>query len=426
MRPLAGAVALAALAVVPAGALGAPALAGDFPLTGKPGQMATGPDGNVWFALSDSSAAKEFGRIAPDGTVTEYDTVDGGSPVGITTGPDGGIWMTATGKVYRANPGDGSTQAFPIPTLMDARGITAGPDGNLWTGSGDTVYKISTSGTVVTTYTVAGMGARGIAAGGDGALWIADFGSGRIVRVTTGGATMPVTVGGGPQEVAAGPQGQMGFANPNSVFGRMAYDGTFQTTQMPATDPFGIVFGNDGAYWTAQFATGTLGRVTPAGAYTQLGLPAGSGPRYLAKGAGDTLWVGLETAKRIARITGVSAPPAAPPPPPPTPATPATPGTPIPARLSDLRARRVGATRVRVDLRLSADVRVRVQAFRTVRSGAKTRLAGVGRPLVRTLTAGRRTLALIVPGRAGALRVRVQVVGGVRATVPVAPARRAR
>lgn len=42
------------------------------------------------------------------------------------------------------------------------------------------------------------------------------------------------------------------------------------------------------------------------------GLAPNSGPRYITKGSGDTLWVGLQTSNKVARITGVEAPPAAP------------------------------------------------------------------------------------------------------------------
>ena len=49
-----------------------------------------------------------------------------------------------------------------------------------------------------------------------------------------------------------------------------------------------------------------MARLTPGGGYTTpIALPAGSGPRRIAAGADNTLWVTLETSKQIARITGV-------------------------------------------------------------------------------------------------------------------------
>ncbi|MCU0309062.1 MAG: hypothetical protein MUE51_15115, partial [Thermoleophilia bacterium] len=152
-----------AAAALASSAVAAPALDGTFPVTGVPGQMATGPDGNVWFTLSASSAGKEFGRITPLGAVTEFDTVDGGFPSGITTGPDGQIWMTTTGKVYRVNPVSGANTPFPV---LDVNGqtITTGPDGNLWTGGDGKVLKISTAGALLDGFPVAGLSARGITA----------------------------------------------------------------------------------------------------------------------------------------------------------------------------------------------------------------------------------------------------------------------
>src|SRR3954470_22137226 len=317
------------LLAVPGAALAAPALDGSFTVSGEPQRLTLGPDGNVWFTLANSSASKEFGRIKPDGTVTEYDTPADHSVIGITAGMDGNLWMTSPSfgviRVNPANPTAGT--AFPILNLVQAQTIVAGPDGNLWTGSGDKIFKVGTDGGEKDHYTVIGLSARGIAAGGDGNLWVADFTgtsgtAGRIIKAPTNtppSDAMKFDSGRQPQEVSAGPSGQLGFSQPTvppQFFGRIDYSGFIQQTNVPTgTDPFGIVFGNDLAYWTAEFGANALGRVTTAGAHTQLPLAAASGPRYLTKGANDTLWVGLQTAKKIARITGVSAP-ATPPPPP--------------------------------------------------------------------------------------------------------------
>ena len=66
------------------------------------------------------------------------------------------------------------------------------------------------------------------------------------------------------------------------------------------------MFGQDGAYWAPRFPKDSVGRLTPDGGYTTpISLPAGSGPRRIAAGAGNTLWVTLELSKQIARISGV-------------------------------------------------------------------------------------------------------------------------
>jgi streptogramin lyase len=320
-------IALVALMLLPGSAVAAPALDGTFDVSGLPERLTLGSDGNVWFTLSGSPALKEFGRIKPDGTVDEYDTPGDVSVIGITSGPGGHLWMTASNAIVEVDPANPTAGVAHGPIdITQPETIVVGPDGNLWTAGADKIFKIGTNGNEITHYTVSGLLARGIASAG-GFLWVADH-NGRIIKTPTDTAptdAMKFDVGGGPQEVGAGPAGQLGFSNPEATpqfFGRMDYNGAFQPTNFPpATDPAGIVFGNDGAYWFGEFAAQALGRITPDGQYTQLPLGAGTGPRHLTKGLGDTLWVGLQGNNKIARITGVSAPPAPPQPPIPTPDT---------------------------------------------------------------------------------------------------------
>ncbi len=303
----------ALLAVFASAALGAPTVNGEFAVTGTPSHLALGPDGNVWVTLSDGG--NKLAKVTPDGAVTEYNPVSiTGAPVGITAGPDGNMWVTDAGHVASFGTGDPASAAeTAVAGITDPRGITTGPDGNLWTASADKLVKIPPGApATATSVTIAGMGARDIASGTDGKLWIADFGGQQIVAATTAGVPTFHPVGGGPQGVAAGPGGQVGYTNPGAVtqtIGSLALGATPLSTDTPASVPFGMVFGSDGAYWTANFAAQNLGRLTTDGTYTTLpGLSAASGPRYITAGASNTLWVSLETAKKIARVTGVVAP----------------------------------------------------------------------------------------------------------------------
>ncbi|MGZ5362367.1 MAG: Vgb family protein, partial [Solirubrobacterales bacterium] len=211
-------------------------------------------------------------------------------------------------KIPPANPT--AATKFAIGDIADPRTITSFANGNLWTASGDKLIKIPPANPAnFKSFTINGMGARGIAAGRDGRLWIADFAGGRIARVTRTGDATFFNVGGGPQEVAAGPRQQIAYGNPGAspqVVGRIVPGGQPQETQVPNTDPFGIALGDDGAYWIAQFAGNNLGRLTTDGDYRTLGgFGAGSGPRFVTSGPNNTLWVSLETAKKVARVTGV-------------------------------------------------------------------------------------------------------------------------
>ncbi|MDX8153691.1 hypothetical protein SK069_18995 [Patulibacter brassicae] len=313
--PLAAATASLALGL-PAVAGAAPSVDGDFALPEQPVRLAAGPDGNVWATIG---GADDVARVTPDGTVTTFDLPGVTSPVGIASGPDGALWVTQSGGVARFAAADpaGTTTATPLPSIVDPREIVAGRDGVLWSASGDKVLRIpSAAPATATATTVPGMSARSIALGADGGPWIADFGNERVVHLQADGSSPSFASsrsGGGPQGIAAAPDGRVAFTDPTAnphVVGRLTPGGTPAFTELPGTDPFGIVHAADGAFWTAQFAGDRVSRIADDGTVTSVALPAGSGPRYLTPGpAGSTtVWVGLETTKRIVRISGLVPP----------------------------------------------------------------------------------------------------------------------
>jgi virginiamycin B lyase len=310
----------AMLALAPATASAAPAVSGEFPtgagtLSGAPKHLTQGSDGNIWVVLDNNKIAK----VTPAGAVTEYTPLPVlNSPSGITRGPDGNLWLTQTNGVAKISP---SNPAIDTPTTIaqigSTQGITTGPDGNLWTGSDANVIRIPPANPGAFKFFAVVTSARGIARGNDGQLWVADFGGQRIARVTTAGVatyykTAPT---GGPMGTAAGPGNQIAFSDPivqPEEVGLITPGGTPKRIVAlgGSGDPTDIVFGNDGAYWFTRFGGNDLLRLTSGGQQTALtGFSAAAGPRYLTKGPGNTLWVGLETKKKVARITGVSPPP---------------------------------------------------------------------------------------------------------------------
>ena len=318
---LAAALAAAVAAAGPAHA--APAVAGEFALPGggTPKYLTQGPDGNIWVPIQGASTGDDIAKITPDGTVTGYDVPNLQDASGIAS--DGTyLWVTRTAAVSRFLPANPAGAENFAATGVDGKAITLGSDGNLWTGGTDKVVKIKPSDGTSTQVPVAGMGTpEGIASGGDGALYLASFGTQRVTRVTTAGASSFVGVDtdnlNGARQVAAGPGNQIAFTAPAAkprdmgfITGGAALGPTSVTggAVMTGKDPEGIVYANDNAYWIARFAGNDVARVTADGAFTTLPLSANSGPRRLATGANDTLWVGQETAKKVARITGVSAP----------------------------------------------------------------------------------------------------------------------
>jgi streptogramin lyase len=290
-----------------------PVLNGTFLVSGvdSNNQIAPGPGATMWVTLD--AAGKDVASIAQDGTVTEYNSPNMSSPVGITADANGKLWVTQPGGVASFSPGDPNA-AVPtsIGDIGTAQGITLGPDGNLWTASADKVIRIPPGNPAdFKTFPLTGVtNARDITAGTD-ALWVADFNN-QVVRVATDGTGQAFATGGGLQGVAAGPGGQVAYAQQGSAphyIGRLTATTAEQKTPVPLTDPFGVTFAADGAYWVAQFATNSLGRLTPDGAYSTLPMPANSGPRQIATGPGDTVWVTLDNTEQVARVSGVSAPP---------------------------------------------------------------------------------------------------------------------
>ncbi|MDX6675685.1 MAG: virginiamycin lyase, partial [Solirubrobacteraceae bacterium] len=309
---------LALLALAPATASAAPAVSGQFPtsgtLSGAPKHLAQGSDGNIWVVLDNNKIAK----VTPAGAVTEYTPAPAlNNPSGITRGPDGNLWLTQTNAVVKISPGNPTVDTpTTINQIGSPQGITTGPDNNLWTGSDANVIKIPPGNPAGFQSFAVVTSARGIARGHDGRLWVADFGGQRIVSVTTAGAptsylTAPT---GGPMGTAAGPGTQIAFSDPivqPEEVGLITPGGKPKRIVAlgGSGDPTDIVFGNDGAYWFTRFGGNDLLRLTPGGQQTKLtGFSAAAGPRYLTKGPSNTLWVGLGTAKKVARITDVSAP----------------------------------------------------------------------------------------------------------------------
>jgi streptogramin lyase len=321
-------VVLALLAPAPASA--ATAVNGVFNLPGVQtnGQLVVGPDNNVWVALEQA-----VGKVQADGTVTTFASADLGNTIGFLSGgiasADGFIWVSqpvSAGKetivkIPPANPA-GATGVAVTGVNAGATALTAGPDGNVWVAIPGKIVKFSPSNPAgATTYTIAGLSPRAITSASDGTLWVTDTANGgRLLNVTTGGTVTPYLTGGQPQFVGAGPNGQVAFGNPNNSpqqIGLLKPGGTPQTIDRPnGSDPFGVTFGADGAFWVAEFAGNRLARVTTDGQLTTLGgFPAvsGQGPRQIVAGPGNTLWATLDKPgdtgnARIARITGVDPP----------------------------------------------------------------------------------------------------------------------
>jgi virginiamycin B lyase len=297
----------------------APAVDGEFPI---PNGVATdndiveGPDGNMWVTLEGTQGTNGVARITPAGNVTEFPLPN--TSYGIAVGPDDNLWVSTTIGVIKVPPADpGNATPYNVG-LSNGRGIVAGPDDKMWVTGTDQLVSFDVAdpeGTADST-AIAGMAPHGMSVGSDGLLWIAD-GNGRVISATAADTPtvtpydIQINAAGGAQDVAGGPNGQVAYAAPTTdpqTVGRINPGGDPLMTELVASDPFGVTFAPDGAYWVARSQTNDLLRLTPDGKTTNLtgfADSGGVGPRKIAPGPNNTLWVTLDTPEKVARVTGV-------------------------------------------------------------------------------------------------------------------------
>ena len=306
MVAVCGVLGLVAIAAAPASAK--MKVDGKFDVSGvgTNNEITKGPDGNIWVTLDQ---ANDIARITPKGKVKEYDPVNVNNPVGIASGPGKTLWVTQANGVAVFDPKDpDAAEDFTINDISDPRAIVKGPDGNMWTASGQNVIRIDPDDPENATSFPVAVAARDIDAGKDGKLWVADFQS-QVVRVDTDGNAKAFDTGAGSglQAIAAGPKGEVGYADPTSnpqIVGRIV-DGKVKRKQSEG-DPFGVAY-KAGTYWMPRFAgNDLLGLNAESGkAKSKVKFGQNSGPRRVTTGPDRTLWVTLDGADQIAKVTGV-------------------------------------------------------------------------------------------------------------------------
>jgi streptogramin lyase len=249
---------------------------------------------------------------------------------------------------------------FSDPAIKGPLAIAAGPDGNMWFtnwGTVDLIGRISPNG-IIATYASGVAYARDIAAGFDNDLWYPAIHMGLIGRITTVGSAQVFDVGFrppvGPSAVAAGPDGniwmlqggeRIGKRTPDGTYtwystrpmsfgywgsittgpdgnlwfvggtqskvGRMTPEGAGTTFSFTGEAPVAITPGPDGHLWFVG-GSGTIGRVTTAGAITLHSLPGALDLRSVVSGPDGNLWFTSFGNQRIGRFTLLLTPPSAP------------------------------------------------------------------------------------------------------------------
>jgi streptogramin lyase len=141
-----------------------------------PGDITTGSDGNMWFT---EQAVGKFGRITPNGVITEFTGVD--SPSSIAAGPDGNLWISSafTPQIARVTPALVIT-TFPTPATPTI--IRPGNSNNLLFTefSANKIASITTTGVVTESQEIINSAPTGITAGVASRVWFLGSGTNRV------------------------------------------------------------------------------------------------------------------------------------------------------------------------------------------------------------------------------------------------------
>ena len=141
-----------------------------------PGDITTGSDGNMWFT---EQAVDKFGRITPDGMITEFTGVS--APTSIAAGPDGNLWIASafTPRIARVTP---TVQITIFPTPATPTIIRPG-NGNylLFTEfSANKFASITIDGVVTESQEFPNSAPVGITAGVASRVWFLGTGTNRV------------------------------------------------------------------------------------------------------------------------------------------------------------------------------------------------------------------------------------------------------
>ena len=264
-----------------------------FPTSSRPGYIAAGSDGNLWFTDSSSN----LNRVTPAGVIRTFSSAINGGAGQLVTGANGDLYVNTTTGSYPNVLSDiadvqlnayGPVFKWEVPvTGTSVNDLAPGPDGNVWFagnpsgGPGGTIGFVTTAAKVKLFQLPAADGAAvAITSGSDGGLWFL-LASGDIGRISTSGAvslfTPPAgTSFGGSGTATLGPDGNVWFTGADSsgdIVGRITPTGAVSefATLQPGAQASGITAGADGNLWFNQsrlnscgYGSG-VGRVTPSG-----------------------------------------------------------------------------------------------------------------------------------------------------------------
>jgi hypothetical protein len=150
-----------------AGGLTQVSLPGSTPRTIR--SMVGDSPGDVWYAATEPAQSGAtpvglIGKVAPDGTVTEYPLPSGDQPGAMATTNNGSVYVAVSHDgqaptIDKVAP-DGTLTPNPVTGASQVAWLTATPDGTLWFVDGSKIGKMTTSG-AVTEFTLPSTGGGG-------------------------------------------------------------------------------------------------------------------------------------------------------------------------------------------------------------------------------------------------------------------------
>lgn len=159
----------------------------------------------------------------------------------------------------------------------------------------------------------------GLTFGPDGNLWFTESGGNKIGRINLNDLGKPAspdaaidefpipTAGSTPAYITAGPDGNLWFTEYMShKIGRITPAGVFTEYPISATsNPIDITTGPDGYLWYLDDTDGNVGKMSPAGALLgEYPIPTDfSGPNMIILGPDGNLWFTEYGGRKIGRIT---------------------------------------------------------------------------------------------------------------------------
>lgn len=219
----------------------------------------------------------------------------------LASGPGGDIWFTGARGIGRISS-SGVVAEHEVPWLGEEpnhfTSIVGGPEGNIWFSIATTIGRMTPDGTVSRF-----------------PLGLSEVESSPEYRIIS--------------DLTFGPDGALWFtlnrratgASRGGSIGRMTPAGAFTEFPLPdnEVEPQSIAFGADGNLWftgikdfyrsahTSDSGIGSIGRMTPAGEVTEWRTPT-SRPQGIAAGPGGSLWFiewgwGPRTRSKIARAS---------------------------------------------------------------------------------------------------------------------------